>query len=481
MVAGETAPSRGELEQRLRQAEEELAALRRAALGSQGLPHNQEAEESVVGGVLFNGRALQQIADVVQASDFYHPALQAVYEAMLELDRQSQPIDIITVAEQMRSSQTLGKLRAYNGEAYLAELANKIATVENIKFHADIVKNCAVRRGLIEIGARTVADGFNDGPAAGKIDAALQRLLTLSASSTEQTTETFPAVLNRTLRRLEQRYNNKQAITGVPTGFTAFDEMTNGLQPGHLWIIAARPAMGKTSLVLNMVMNAACNHGVPALVFTLEMASEELVERALGSEGRIQSERLRSGFLQMVDWVHLSKAGERLSKVPVCLDADTTTLRDLRARARRWRADPRWFPTGSEKRGLIVVDYLQLVEGNARDPREQQIAQISRGLKLLARKLDVAIVALAQVNRACEARADKRPGPADLRESGAIENDADGIAFIYRDEVYNKDTLVPGQAEIIIGKQRNGPTGTVELAFFKPYTRFENLSTREAP
>lgn len=475
--------SYAELEAKLAAARAEVDTLKQAALDRMKrhqLPRNLEAERAVVGALLFRG-GHAEVFRLLGAEDFYHPALQAVYEALVELDQQSQPIDIITVAEQMRRASTIGKLQAYNGEAYLAELANNIATVENITEHASIVKNCALRRRLVDVGQRTVEAGFAEGPAAAKIDATMQDLLALSMVTTEQTTEDIRAVLHRTVKRLEYRVTHKQAVTGVPSGFVDFDELTGGLQPGHLWVVAARPAMGKTSFVMNLVVNAACEHKIPALVFTLEMASEELVERSLGAEGRIQSERLRSGFLESRDMISLTKAGARLSDAPICLNAETTTLRGIRAEARRWRSNPRWFPAGEERLGLLVVDYLQLIEGNGKEPREQQIAQVSRGLKLLARKLRLAVVALSQVNRACETRADKRPGLSDLRESGAIEQDADGIAFIYRDEVYNKESPDAGTAEIIVDKQRNGPTGLVQLAFFKPYTRFENLARRSQP
>lgn len=445
------------------------------------LPNNLDAEESVIGGILFNGRALNQVGELLLPEDFYHPALQAIYEAILELDGQSRPIDLITVAEQLRQCGTMAKLRAYNGEAYLAELANKVATVENIAYHARIVRDKSTARRLIETSATIQGKGYQDyADVNDYLDEAQRAIFEIANRSTRQAYEPVRKVLNTAIKNLETRFNKKDAITGVPTGFRKFDEMTAGLQPGDLIIIAARPSMGKTSYVMNCAQNAALNFGVPVLVFSLEMSKESLIERVLCSEARVDSQRLRGGFLETRDWINVTKAASRISEASMWIDdSGSPTLMEIRAKCRRWRGDSSIFKNGLSQHALVVVDYLQLIQGRAagRDAsREREISEISRGLKALAKELALPVVALSQLNRSVEARADKRPMASDLRESGAIEQDADLICFIYRDEVYNKDSPEKGISEIIIGKQRNGPTGTVRLTFLNQFTRFENLA-----
>ena len=269
-------------------------------------------------------------------------------------------------------------------------------------------------------------------------------------------------------------------MTGVATDYLKFDEMTAGFQPGDLVIIAARPSMGKTAFAMNCAQNAALNHGIPTLVFSLEMSKESLIERVLCSEARVESQKLRSGFLETRDWIGITKAAGRIAEAPMWIDdSGAPSLMEIRAKCRRWRSDSAVFPQGIEQLGLVVVDYLQLVHGTPQgreQNREREISEISRGFKALAKELKVPVVALSQLNRSVESRADKRPMASDLRESGAIEQDADVICFIYRDEFYNKETADKGVAEIIIGKQRNGPTGTARLNFQSQYTRFENLA-----
>ncbi|MCS6912962.1 MAG: replicative DNA helicase [Myxococcales bacterium] len=449
--------------------------------GRRVLPHNLEAEEAVIGGILFSGRALNLVAELLEPSDFYHPALQAIFEAMLELDQQSRPIDIITVAEQMRTSDTLSKLRAYGGEAYLAQLASKIATVENIAHHARIVRDKSTARRLIMAASSIVDKGYAEYVDVDRyVDEAQQAVFEVASRSTRQSYEPVRKVLNTAIRALEQRFNRKEAITGVPSGYTRFDELTAGLQPGDLIIVAARPSMGKTAFVMNCAQNAALDHGIPVLIFSLEMSKESLIERVLCSEARVDSQRLRGGFLETRDWINVTKAASRISEAPMWIDdSGAPTLMEIRAKCRRWRSDPTVFRSTGPSLGMIVVDYLQLIQGRPQtkeSSREREISEISRGLKALAKELSLPVVALSQLNRSVEQRADKRPLASDLRESGAIEQDADLICFIYRDEVYNKDSPDRGIAEIIIGKQRNGPTGTVRLAFQAQYTRFENLA-----
>lgn len=454
-------------------------------------PHSVEAEESVIGGILVHSRKFNDVAEFLVPDDFYHPALRAIYEAMVECEASSKPIDALTVVEQMRAMETFEKLRAFNGADYLTELMSKVVTVENITFHARMVRGKATARRLVEACREIAAKGYGEyGDVDEYIDTAERSIFEIAQRAQRQTFEPINKILHSTIRALEKRYERKQAVTGVPTGYHKIDEMTAGLQPGDLVIIAARPSMGKTSFVMNMVLNAALQkdaqnggkHPFPALVFSLEMSKEALCERLLCSEARVDSMRLRGGFLETKDWIRITTAAGKLAEAPVHIDdSGAPTLLEIRAKSRRWRADASLFWGGAEQMGIVVVDYLQLVQGRATkdDNRQREISEISRGLKALAKELRVPVIALSQLNRSLESRADKRPMLSDLRESGAIEQDADVIAFIYRDEVYSKNECKEedkGVAEIIVGKQRNGPTGVAKLAWLDKYTRFENLA-----
>jgi replicative DNA helicase len=445
-------------------------------------PHSIEAEESVIGGVLLHPATFNKVAEFLQADDFYHPALKAIYEAMLELERSSRPIDALTVVEQMRALETIDRLRAFNGPDFLTELMGKVVSVENIEYHARIVRGKATARRLVSACNEIAARGYGEyGDVDAFIDEAEHNIFEIAQRSDKKSFEPIKKILKETIAALGKRYERKQAITGVPTGFARFDDMTAGLQPGDLVIVAARPSMGKTSLVMNAVQNAAIMYHVPALVFSLEMSKVALGERLLCSQARVDSAKLRRGMLDQRDWVLITKAASDIAEAPIFIDdTGSPSLLEIRAKSRRWRADPRIFKA-PDQLGIVVIDYLQLVQGRVGkdDNRQREISEISRGLKSLAKELMVPIVALSQLNRGLENREDKRPKMADLRESGAIEQDADVICFIYRDEVYSKDQCKEedrGVAEIIIGKQRNGPTGTVRLAFLNMYTRFENLA-----
>jgi replicative DNA helicase len=448
--------------------------------GRRVLPHSLEAERSVVGGILLHPKAFSQVVEHVAAEEFYHPAHQAIFQAMVDLDNSSRPIDQVTVAEQMRASETFKALRAFNGESYFAELTSSVVTVENIGYHARMVRGKATVRKLIEAAQEVAAHGYGDyGDIDEFIDSAERSIFEIAQRSQRSSYERLGKILKAAIGAIEQRYERKQAITGVPSGFHALDAMTSGFQPGDLVIVAARPSMGKTSLVMNCVQNAAIDFGVPCLVFSLEMSKESLTERLICSESRIDSQRLRGGFLEQRDWINLTKGASRISEAPIWIDdSGAPTLLEIRAKCRRWRSDPAIFKS-IEQHGMVVVDYLQLISGRAgggKDQnREREISEISRGLKALAKELRVPVIALSQLNRGVESREkDKRPRLSDLRESGAIEQDADVIGFIYRDEVYNKETPDKGVAEVIIGKQRNGPVGSVRLRFLNEYTRFEN-------
>ena len=447
--------------------------------GRRILPHSLDAEKAVIGGILLHPRAFIQVADAVKAEDFYHPAHQAIYTAMCDLDRLGKPIDALTVSEQLRASDTIGKLRAVNGEAYFAELTDAVVTVENITFHAQMVCGKATVRRLIEAAHEIASHGYGEyGDVDEFIDEAERQIFQIAQRSQRQSFSPIKEILKKTIHNIEERVEKKGAVTGVPTGFKALDKRTAGFQPGELIVVAARPAMGKTSLVMNAVQNAALFHGIPSLVFSLEMSKESLVERMLCSEARVESTRLRTGMLDPRDLLTLVKHAGRINEAPIWIDdSGAPTLMEIRAKARRWRSDPAIFKSDNQL-GMVVVDYLQLIQGRATkdDNRQREIAEISRGLKFLSKELRCPVIALSQLNRGVESRADKRPMLSDLRESGAIEQDADVIAFIYRDEIYNKESPDKGVAEIILGKQRSGATGTCRLAFLGQYTRFENLA-----
>lgn len=444
------------------------------SLPTRSLPWSQDAEMSVVGGVLLHPPAFAQVADTVRPEDFYHPAHEAIYAAMVDLDAAGKPIDAITVAEQMRATDTFHKLRAMNGESYFAELTSAVVTIENIAFHARIVQGKAKARRLIETAQEIAAHGYGDyGDVDEYLDAAERSIFAATQSGSKAGYERAQSILKRTVKAIEARYLKKQAVTGVPSGYHKLDAMTQGFQPGELVIIAARPSMGKTGMVMNAVFNAAVEFKIPCLVFSLEMSKESLIERLISMDARIESTRLRGGFLEQRDWIHIVKTGTLISEAPIDIDDGASpTVMDIRARARRWRAE---HPEGL---AVIAVDYLQLID-NQREKGENEstaVGRVSKGLKALARELRVTVIALSQLNRALEERKDKRPVMSDLRDSGAIEQDADLIAFLYRDVVYHPQTNDKGVCEVIVAKQRNGPIGTVKLRFIDEYVRFENLS-----
>lgn len=440
------------------------------------LPSVLDAERSVVGGILLHPKAFARVADQVKAADFYHPAHGAIFAAMVALDEAHKPIDAIHVAEQMRADDTLHKLRAMNGEAYFAELTSAVVTVENIEWQARLIASKARRRRVIETAQEVAAAGYGEGDDESFIDDAEAAFFAATQSGQGKGYEHADKIMRRVIKAIEQRYDRQQAITGVPSGYQRIDAMTQGWQPSDLIILAARPSMGKTSLVMNAVFNAAIEFRIPALVFSLEMSKEQLIERMVSTDARIDSTRLRGGFLEQRDWINLTKTASLIAGAPIDIDdASDPTILDIRARARRWRAD------NPGELAIVVVDYLQLIN-TQRERGENEstaVGRVSRGLKGLAKELRVPVIALSQLSRAVEDRKDKRPGLHDLRESGAIEQDADVVAFIYRDEVYKANTDDKGIAEIIIGKHRNGPLGTVRLRFLAEYTRFENIASQE--
>jgi len=448
-------------------------------VASQGrvLPHNIDAEKSVLGGILLRNDVLTQL-DTLEDADFYDPRHQAIFAAIRALEAKTKPIDEVTLEVQL---QEMGKLEAVGGIGYLGELALRVPTADNVHHYAEIVQSKHQARKVMLAAADITAKGYEDlGDVREYLDDAESKIFAVTQQKQRGGPEPLKGLLKNVFSSLDERFAAAGGITGIPTGFAGLDERTAGLQPTELIILAARPAMGKTSFALSLVQNAAMA-GWPAIVFSLEMSSEQLAERLLCSEAKVDSSALRRGQLQRQDMTNLTYAANTLSKARVLIDdTPAITVRELRARARRFVASKEVM--GDSKFGLIVVDYLQLMRGSAqaaKASREQEISEISRGLKSLAKELGCPVIALSQLNRSLESRQDKRPQLSDLRESGAIEQDADMIFFIYRDVVYNPDTENDRLAEIIIGKNRHGATGTVEALFEGRYTRFLNMSKRE--
>jgi len=435
-------------------------------------PQSIEAEQAVLGGLMLAPDAYDRIADQVTDNDFYRRDHQLIYRAIRELAEKNKPFDAVTLGEWFES---MGLSEQVAGGAYLIELASTTPSAANIVAYAEIVRDKAVLRQLIEVGTGIVNDGFQpDGRDSSEIlSAAEQQVFAIAEAGARGRTDFTPVnkALSEAFDVLQTRYANGGTVTGLPTGYTEFDEMTAGLQPTDLIILAARPAMGKTTLALNMAEHAAIRTKKAVAVFSMEMSASQLALRLISSNGRVNAQRLRSGQLEDEDWSRVTSAIRMLRDAKIFID-DTPGLSPdvLRAKARRLKRE--------HDLGLIVIDYLQLmaVPGNSEN-RATEISEISRGLKALAKELNVPVIALSQLNRSLESRADKRPVMADLRESGAIEQDADVIVFIYRDDYYNKENSPDkGLAEVIIGKQRNGPTGSCKLKFFGEYTRFDNLS-----
>lgn len=434
-------------------------------------PHSIEAEESVLGGILLDNQAINVALERLTEEDFYRAAHQAIYSGMAALADRREPIDIITLSQQLRAT---GKLDQAGGVENIARLAESVPSAANVLFYAKVVKESALRRRVIHEATEVINNAFSaQGDVDDFIDETEQRILKVSEHRLSTSFVPVGEVVQDSIKLVEKLYDLKQSITGVPSGFGDLDKITAGFQPSDLVIVAARPAMGKTSLVLNIAEHIAIHEQKAVAVFSLEMSKEQLVMRMLCSESRVDSSRVRTGHLGERDFPKLVDAASKLAEAPIYID-DTAgiSVSEMRAKARRLHRE--------HPLAMVVVDYLQLMRSPAySNSREQEIADISRSLKALAKELRVPVVALSQLNRSVESRTDKRPMSSDLRESGAIEQDADIIMFIYRDEVYNPDTPDKGVAELLIAKHRNGPTGTVRLAFFREYTRFDPLIERE--
>jgi len=437
-------------------------------------PHSLEAESSVLGGLLLDNHAWENIGDLLKEDDFYRYEHRLIYGAIAALINGSKPADVITVFEAL---QRKGKAEEAGSLPYLNSLAQFVPSASNIRRYAEIVRERSILRQLVSASDEISTRAFNtQGLEVAKVlDEAEQKIFKIGEESSrmKQGFIKMDSLVVDLMDKVQELSENPNDVTGVPTGFYDLDRMTSGLQAGDLVILAARPSMGKTSLAINIAEHVALNEGMPVAVFSMEMGAAQLAVRIVGSIGRIDQGRLRTGQLKDDEWPRFSEAIDQLKDIPLHIDESSgLTPSELRANARR-------LARREGKLGLIVVDYLQLMSGSSggrEENRATELGEISRGLKMLAKELQCPVIALSQLSRGVESRTDKRPMMSDLRESGAIEQDADIIMFIYRDDYYNKDSKEPGVAEVIIAKQRNGPTGTVKLSFLKPLTRFESLA-----
>jgi replicative DNA helicase len=437
-------------------------------------PHSVEAEQSVLGGLLLENEALDKVADLLAPEDFYRHDHRVIYEHISRLIEHSKPADIVTVAESLEGN---AKLAGVGGIAYLGALAQNTPSAANIRRYAEIVRERSVMRKLVEVGSGIAENAFSpQGKSSAQLlDEAEAKIFEIAEGGhrSSQGFVDIKVLLPQVADRIDQLFqrDNASDVTGIPTGFTDLDSMTSGFQPGDLVIVAGRPSMGKTAFSLNIAENVALDTGLPVAVFSMEMGATQLAMRMIGSVGRLDQHRMRTGRLEDEDWVRLTTALGKLNDAPMFIDESAgLNALEVRARARRLHRQ-------CGKLGLIVIDYLQLMSATRQgENRATEISEISRSLKALAKELDVPVVALSQLNRGLEQRPNKRPVMSDLRESGAIEQDADLILFIYRDEVYNPDSSDKGTSEIIIGKQRNGPIGTIRLTFIGEHTRFENFA-----
>jgi replicative DNA helicase len=435
-------------------------------------PQSIEAEESVLGGILLDNNALDRAIELIIAEDFYREAHRRIFRAIIDLSERHEPVDLVTLSDALRSR---NELQDIGGAAYLAELAERVPTAANVAYYARIVKDKAILRSLISTTTEIALKSYEaPSDVESFLDEAEHQIFQLSERKTRPSFFRVRDIVVESMKAVEQLYERQELVTGVPSGFVDLDKKTAGLQPGDLVIVAGRPSMGKTAFALNIAQYAALEAKSGVAVFSLEMSKEQLVLRMLCSEARVDQSKVRAGFAAQRDYPKLAIAAERLSETPIYID-DTPALSvlELRAKARRLKRER------EANLGLVIVDYLQLMRGHATDSREQEISSISRSLKALAKELSLPVIALSQLNRAVESRADKRPLMADLRESGAIEQDADVIMFLYRPWVYDPKNADEREAEVIIAKQRNGPTGTVPLTFFAEYTRFDNRAQDE--
>ena len=434
-------------------------------------PQNLEAEQSVLGSVLLEPEALSRVLEVMIGDDFYREAHRKIFASMLDLYRKGTPVDLITLTEILQNK---GQLDEIGGASYLTSLTDAIPSAIHVDVYARIIREKSILRRLINRATEIASKGYSfAGDAEDLLDEAEKSIFEISEDKINPLVYPLSLVIKETIPVLEHLYDRKESVTGVPSGFTQLDKLTSGFQNSDLVIIAGRPSMGKTALALNIARNAAVDHEVPVVVFSLEMSRQQLAIRMICSEARVDSNKVRTGFIGEQEWPKLTAAAGNLSEAPIFIDdSPTLSVLQLRAKARRLKSE--------RGLGLVVVDYLQLMKGReGSERREQEISEISRSLKALAKELNLPVIALSQLNRRPEGRDDKKPVLADLRESGAIEQDADVICFIFREEMYEENSKHKGIAEILLRKHRNGPTGSVSLAFLDRYTRFENLAVSQ--
>jgi len=437
-------------------------------------PQNIEAEQSVLGGILIENEAVNKVMEILTADDFYRDAHSRIFNALISLSERDEPADLITLTNELRK---IDQLDSIGGASYLASLIDLVPTAANIEYYAKIVKEKAILRKLIQTSTEIITQSYQDrGDVEGFLDEAERAIFEISEKRVKPSFYSIRDIVKESFKTLERLFEKKELVTGVPSGFKELDRYTAGFHASDLIIVAGRPSMGKTALCLNLAQYAAIEKRIPVAVFSLEMSKEQLVIRMLCSEAQVEGTRLRTGFLTESDWPKLTLAAGNLSDAPIFIDDSAAiSILELRAKARRLK--------GEHGLGMLIIDYLQLMKGRAKvESRQQEISEISRSLKALAKELNIPVIAVSQLSRKTEERTGNRPQLSDLRESGAIEQDADLILFLYRDEVYNRsgDNPNKGTAELIIGKQRNGPIGKIDLAFLDKFTTFKELYKGEA-
>ncbi|MFY0544023.1 replicative DNA helicase [Brevibacillus sp. H7] len=433
-------------------------------------PQNNEAEQSVLGAVFLSKEALITAMEILRPEDFYKTAHQRIFKTMLDLYEKGEPVDLVTVTAELQDHKLLDEV---GGVTFLTEIASSVPTAANVEYYARIVEEKSLLRRLIRTATKIANDGYSREDDVGEIIADAEKYIMEIAQNRNSGGFTpIRDVLLETYERIEFLSQRRGDVTGIPSGYPDLDKMTSGFQRSDLIILAARPSVGKTAFALNVAQNVAARAGETVAIFSLEMAASQLVQRMICAEGNLDASRMRTGWLEEDDWQKLTMAIGTLAKAPIYID-DTpgVTVQDIRAKCRRLQAE--------RGLGLILIDYLQLIHGRGKgDNRQQEVSEISRTLKGIARELNVPVIALSQLSRSVEQRQDKRPMMSDIRESGSIEQDADIVAFLYRDDYYDKETENKNVIEVIIAKQRNGPTGTVELAFLKEYNKFVSLDQR---
>ena len=445
------------------------ATAARLAVEPNAPPQNLDAEESVLGAMLLSPGAIAAVGEILSAGDFYRESHGIVYRTAIALYSRGEPVDWVTVVDELEKR---GDLEAVGGKARVAELAVSVPATANAAHYARIVREMAVLRGLINVGGEVARLGWErPGDTEDLLDRAEQAIFHLSQTRVTSEFSHIELLLKESFERITALYEAGAEVTGVPSGYRELDRLTSGFQPGNLIVVAARPSMGKSALGLCIAANLAVRHETPVALFTLEMSKSEVTQRLMCSEAKVESQRLRTGKLAVDDWPRLTAACDKLAKAPIYVDdTGSITMMEIRSKARRLKSR-------EPNLGLIVVDYMQLMtSGSTAENRVQEVSQISRSLKQLARDLDVPILAMSQLSRAVEQRHDKRPILSDLRESGSIEQDADLVMFIYRDEYYNDESDQQGIAEVILAKHRNGPTDSLKLSFLKRYAKFADLA-----